>query len=159
MIFCKFVYLCPSQRNHSLNSIAAKRFIIRRSRTILNHCLFFFSRQNLLCAFEKKSHTCSWTTMRLGFSLTFLYLCFLAMVVGNNESTTTKNSGKLLVISIIMAIKWYDAGRIARWSTSRASFKTTRCRHWSSAWVVSPRRPPWSTNSKKTHKTLPKHNF
>ena len=32
-------------------------------------------------------------------------------------------------------------------------------RHWASACAVSPRRPPWSMISNKTHKTLTKHNF
>ena len=36
------------------------------------------------------------------------------MVVGNNESTATKNAGKSLAISIAMAMQRYDAGRIAQ---------------------------------------------
>jgi hypothetical protein len=36
------------------------------------------------------------------------------MVVGNNKSTTTKNAGKLLAISIAMRMLQYDAGRIAQ---------------------------------------------
>ncbi len=35
------------------------------------------------------------------------------MVVGNNESTTTKNVGKSLAISIAMQTRRYDAGHIA----------------------------------------------
>ena len=83
------------------------------------------------------------------------------MVVGNNESATTKNTGESLAILIAMAMQRYDAGRITRWSTSRASFKATGCRHWLSACAVlpRPRRPPWSTNFLKQHKTLTKHNF
>jgi hypothetical protein len=38
---------------------------------------------------------------------------FLAMVVGPNESTTTKNVGELLAISIAMQTRWYSAGHIA----------------------------------------------
>jgi hypothetical protein len=34
------------------------------------------------------------------------------MVVGNNESTTTKNVGKLLAILIAMQTWQYDAGHI-----------------------------------------------
>jgi hypothetical protein len=45
------------------------------------------------------------------------------MVVGNNELTTTKNAGKLTTISMAMAMQLYDAGRIARWSTSRLHSK------------------------------------
>ena len=56
------------------------------------------------------------------------------MVVGDNESTATKNAGESMVISIVMAMQRYDARRIARWSTSRASLETTGCRHWSSAY-------------------------
>ena len=52
------------------------------------------------------------------------------MAVGDNESTATKNAGELLVISIAMAMHWYDAGRIAQWSTSRASLEATGCHHW-----------------------------
>ena len=82
------------------------------------------------------------------------------MVVGNKESTATKNAGKLLAILIAMAMQRYDAGRIVRWSTSRASLGATGCRHRSSASAVLPRRPPWLTNSNETHKiTLTKHNF
>jgi hypothetical protein len=32
------------------------------------------------------------------------------MVMGNSESTTTKNVGKLLVILIVVQTRWYDAG-------------------------------------------------
>ena len=66
------------------------------------------------------------------------------MVVGNNKSTATKNAGELMAISIAMATQRYNAGHIARWSTSRASLDATGCRHWSSACAVSPQRPPWS---------------
>ena len=41
----------------------------------------------------------------------------------------------------------------------QASLKATGRRHWASACVVLPRRPPWLTISNKTHKTLTKHNF
>jgi len=36
------------------------------------------------------------------------------MVVGENESTATKNAGESMAISIAMAMQRYDAGRIAR---------------------------------------------
>ncbi len=81
------------------------------------------------------------------------------MVVGDNESTATKNAGDSMAISIAIEINWYDAGRIAQWSTSRASLKATGCCHRLSACIVSPWRPPWSNNSNQTHKTLTKHNF
>ena len=81
------------------------------------------------------------------------------MVVGDNESMATKNAGKLMVISIAMAIQQYDVWRITRWSTSGASLEATGCRHWLSACTVSPRWLPWSKNLNKTHKTLTKHNF
>ena len=81
------------------------------------------------------------------------------MVVANNEINETKNAGKSTTISVAMAMQRYDAGRIARWSTSRASLEATGCCHWASACAVLPRWPPWSTNSNKTHKTLTKHNF
>jgi len=58
------------------------------------------------------------------------------MVVGNNESTTPKNTGKLLAISIAMAIQLYNVGRIV----SRASLEATGYRYWSSACSVLPRR-------------------
>jgi hypothetical protein len=35
-------------------------------------------------------------------------------LVGNNESTTTKNAGKSLAILIVMRVRLYDAGRNAR---------------------------------------------
>ena len=40
------------------------------------------------------------------------------MVVDKNESTTMKNAGKLLAMSIVMVMQWYDVGHIAQ---SRAS--------------------------------------
>jgi hypothetical protein len=49
------------------------------------------------------------------------------MVVGNKESTTTKNVGELLAILIAMQMRRYDAGHIAQWSTSRASLEATEC--------------------------------
>jgi len=45
------------------------------------------------------------------------------MVVGNNESTTTKNADESLAISMAMAMQRYDARRIAQWSTSRLHLK------------------------------------
>ncbi len=83
------------------------------------------------------------------------------MVVANNEIDETKNVGKLMTISMAMAMQQYVAGRIARWSTSRASLKATGCRHRASARIASPRWSPWPTNLNKTHKhkTLTKHNF
>ena len=36
------------------------------------------------------------------------------MVVGDSESTATKNAGKSMAISVAMAMQRYDAGRIAR---------------------------------------------
>jgi len=60
------------------------------------------------------------------------------MLVGNNESATTKKAGESLVISIAMRMRRCDAGRIARWSTSRASLEATGCRHRASACAVSP---------------------
>jgi hypothetical protein len=79
--------------------------------------------------------------------------------VGDNEIGDDKNEGKLLAISIATQTRRYDVGHIARWRTFRASLEATGCRHRASACAVSPRRPPWSTNSLKQHKTLTKHNF
>jgi hypothetical protein len=45
--------------------------------------------------------------------------------MGNNDIGDNKNAGKLTTISMVMAMQWYDAGRIARWSTSRASLEAT----------------------------------
>ncbi len=36
------------------------------------------------------------------------------MVVGDNESTATKNAGESMEISIAIAMQRYDAGRISR---------------------------------------------
>jgi len=81
------------------------------------------------------------------------------MVVANNEIDKTKNAGKSTTILVAMAMQRYDAGRIARWSTSRASLEATGCRQLASACAVLPRRPPWLMNSNKTYKTLTKQNF
>jgi len=51
------------------------------------------------------------------------------MVVGNKESTTTKNADESLAILMAMVMQRYDARRIARWSTSRDSLEATVCRH------------------------------
>jgi hypothetical protein len=37
-------------------------------------------------------------------------LCYLAMLVGSNESTATKHAGKSLAIWIAMAMQQYDRG-------------------------------------------------
>jgi hypothetical protein len=81
------------------------------------------------------------------------------MEVGDNQSTATKNAGESMAILIAMAMQWYDAGRIAQWITSGASLEATGCSHRASACAVLPRRPPWSTNLLKQHKTLTKNNF
>ena len=47
------------------------------------------------------------------------------MVVGHSKWTATKHAGKLLGFLIAMRMWWYNAGRIARWSTSRASLEAT----------------------------------
>ena len=77
------------------------------------------------------------------------------MIVANNKIVKTKNAGKSTMISMAMAVHRYDAGRIARWSTSRASLKG----HGASVGTILPRWLPWLTNSNETHKTLTKHNF
>jgi len=45
------------------------------------------------------------------------------MVVGNNESTTTKNADESLAILMAMPMQRYYARRITRWSTSRLHSK------------------------------------
>ncbi len=69
---------------------------------------------------------------------------------GQQQIDGNKNADKLMAILIAMAMQRYNMGCIAQWSTSKASFEATGCRHRSSAWVVSPRRPPWSKNSNQT---------
>ena len=59
------------------------------------------------------------------------------------ESAIMKNTVKLLDVSMTMQLRWYNAGRIAQWNTSRASLEATGCHHWLSARIASPRRPPW----------------
>jgi len=54
----------------------------------------------------------------------------LAMVVGDNGSTATKIACKSLAVLIAMAMQQYNVGRIAQWSSSRASLEATGCRHW-----------------------------
>jgi hypothetical protein len=55
------------------------------------------------------------------------------MVVANNKIDETKNAGKSTTVSVAMAMQQYDAGRITRWSTSRASLEATECHHQASA--------------------------
>jgi len=52
---------------------------------------------------------------------------------------------------IAMQMRWYDVGRIAQWSTSRASLEATGCHHREKACAVLPRQPPWSTSLLKQH--------
>jgi len=61
--------------------------------------------------------------LHLGFSLNQLLLCYLAMVVGNNELTTTKNADESLAILMAMAMQRYDTRRIAQWRTFRLHLK------------------------------------
>jgi hypothetical protein len=79
------------------------------------------------------------------------------MLVGNNESATTKNAGESLVISIAMQMRRCDVGRIARWSTSWASLEAIK-RHRTSAHIASPQRPPVYESGQK-HKTLTNNYF
>ena len=46
-------------------------------------------------------------------------MLYLGMVVGNNESATTKNAGKSLAILIAMQMRQYNVGHIVQKSTSR----------------------------------------
>jgi hypothetical protein len=43
--------------------------------------------------------------------------------VANNKIDATKNAGKSMTISTTMQMQRCDAGRIARWSTIRASIE------------------------------------
>jgi len=79
--------------------------------------------------------------------------------VGDNDIGDDKNAGKSTTISMAMAMQRYDAGRISRWSTSRASLEANGCCHRVSACIALLLWPPWSMISNKTHKTLTKHNF
>jgi hypothetical protein len=76
---------------------------------------------------------------------------------GRQRIDGNKNAGESLAILIAMAMQRCDVGRIAQWSTSRASLKATGCCHRSSACAVLPWRLSWSTNLNETHKTLTKH--
>ena len=67
----------------------------------------------------------------------------MLVVVGNNESVTTKNAGNLLAILIAMRMRQYAVGSIAGWSMPRASLGATGgSRHRVSACTVLPQRPP-----------------
>jgi hypothetical protein len=78
---------------------------------------------------------------------------FSSWLWSRTKLMTTKNTHQRLAISKAMHIRWCNAGRIAQWSTSVASCKATRCHHWASARAVLPRRPPWSTISKRKKNT------
>ncbi len=83
-------------------------------------------------------------------------MVFSLWLWSRTKSMTTKNTRQTLAFLKAMHIRWCDAGCIARWSTSVASCKATRCCHWASARAVSPRRPPWSPilkRKKNTNKT------
>ena len=46
---------------------------------------------------------------------------------GRHRIDGNKNAEESLAILIAVAIQWYNVGRIAQWSTSRASHKATGC--------------------------------
>jgi hypothetical protein len=81
------------------------------------------------------------------------------MVVGNNESTTTKNIGKSLEISIAMQTRQYDGGHMAKmehvqgFTGSHWMLPSGKClcRIAPAAAMVN--------YLLKQHKTLTKHNF
>ncbi len=62
------------------------------------------------------------------------------------------NTPTVLAILIAMGMWQYNAGRIARWSTSRASLEANGCHHRAGAWDVSPRQLLWSMISNETQK-------
>ncbi len=64
---------------------------------------------------------------------------------GQQQIGDAKNAGKTLAILIAMGMQQFNAGRIAQWSTSRASLEATGCCHWESACVVLPWWLPWLT--------------
>ena len=45
------------------------------------------------------------------------------MVVANNKINDNKNAGKWTMISMAMAMQWYNVRRIAQWSISRLHSK------------------------------------
>ena len=65
------------------------------------------------------------------------------MVMGNNKTATTKIAVESQAISIAIRMRRYNAGRIAQYSTSRASLWATGCRHRASACTLLPRWTPW----------------
>jgi ABC-type branched-subunit amino acid transport system ATPase component len=66
--------------------------------------------------------------------------------VANNEIDATKNAGKSTTISTTMQMRRCNAGRIARWSTIRASLEANGCPHWAISHIASRRRrPPLAT--------------
>jgi hypothetical protein len=95
----------------------------------------------------------------LGFSLNLLLLCYLAMVMGDNEIDDYQKFRQIATILIAMPPGQYGAMRMAQWSASMASCKATKCRHQTSAHAILSRRPPWSTISKRKETTLTKYNF
>jgi hypothetical protein len=82
------------------------------------------------------------------------------MVVADNEIDETKKCRQ----EINDNFDSHSDAAIRRWAHCpmkhiQALLEATGCRHRASACVVLPRRPPWSTNLLKQHKTLTKHNF
>ena len=77
--------------------------------------------------------------------------CYLAMVVCNNKLMATNNACKSPVISTAM--------RVCSPNGAHLGLHLKPLDAAIGACTLSPRRPPWSTNLLKTHKTLPKHNF
>jgi len=52
--------------------------------------------------------------LHLGFSLNKRLLCYLVTVVGDNDIGDDKNKFTSLTILVVMAMQWYNAGRIAQ---------------------------------------------
>ena len=60
----------------------------------------------------------------------------LAYGCDQQQNRCQKNTCQMLAILMAMRIRRCNAGHIAQWSTSVASCKATRCRHWASAHAV-----------------------
>ena len=74
-------------------------------------------------------------------------LCYLAgMLVGDDESATTKNVGKSLDISIAEQMRWYNAVSLPEGACPGLHSKQLDATIGQRACAISPRRPPWSTN-------------
>ena len=134
-------------------------FLTNRSPAAKNGCQNGIHCQRRAPITHKKVYKNSTNNNLTRFYIIWTITWYLAMVVSDIKIVVNEKCRQMLAILIAMRMWRYNAGHIARWSTSSATLEATGCCHRPSACAILPRRLPWLANSLKTHKKLTKHKF